>query len=158
MRRKDREITDINEISEIINNCDVCRVAFFDQKYPYIVPMNFGAVRKDGMFQLYFHCAKEGMKLELLKKNPHVAFEMDCSHKLILGEVACNSTMGYESVCGNGEMKILEEKDKVDALTIIMNQYQADAKHEFNSNAVKAVEVLELTVDEIHGKRLDIQQ
>lgn len=154
MRRKDREITDKNEIYEVIKKCDVCRIAFYAEEYPYIIPMNFGVVLRDDKFQLYFHAAKEGTKLQLLKKNPHVAFEMDCSHKLLLGEVACDSTMEYESVCGNGVIKILEDEDKIKALTVIMNQYQPDTKHEFNANAVKAVEVLEITVNEIYGKRL----
>ena len=42
MRRKDREITDFNEIIEIIKKCDVCRIALNDEDFPYIVPLNFG--------------------------------------------------------------------------------------------------------------------
>lgn len=42
MRRKDREITDFNEIMKIIDKCDTCRLALIDEEYPYIVPLNFG--------------------------------------------------------------------------------------------------------------------
>ena len=42
MRRHDREITDKNEILEIMDRCDVCRLAFNDGDYPYILPLNFG--------------------------------------------------------------------------------------------------------------------
>ena len=38
MRRKDREVTQPEEIFDIIKKCDVCRIAFFDEKFPYIVP------------------------------------------------------------------------------------------------------------------------
>ncbi len=154
MRRKDREITDKIDILEIMRKCDVCRIAFHDDKYPYIIPLNFGVVMMEDKFKLYFHGAKEGTKLKLLEKNPNVAFEMDCSHNLLLADVACNSTMEYESVCGNGVIRIIPEEEKIAALTALMNQYQSGKQHEFSPNEVKAVEVLELIVDEIHGKRL----
>ena len=83
MRRSDREIKDFDEIIEVINKCDVCRLAINDGDYPYIVPMNFGFNIEDGKVVLYFHCASEGKKLELLRKNNKVAFEMDCGHEFI---------------------------------------------------------------------------
>ena len=154
MRRKDREITEISEIMEIVKKCDVCNLAFFDEKYPYIVPLNFGAANIDNKVTLYFHGAKVGKKLELLEKNNMVGFEMDCSHKLLMAEMACDSTMEFESVCGNGIIEILEEDQKIAALTILMNQYEVKEKHEFNENHLKAIVVLKLTVNEITGKRL----
>ena len=51
MRRKDREITDFDEIVSIIKRCDVCRLALNDEEFPYIVPLNFGLeVRGDQAF------------------------------------------------------------------------------------------------------------
>ena len=41
MRRKDREITDKQAIYDIIKKCDVCRVAFFDETFPYIIPLRY---------------------------------------------------------------------------------------------------------------------
>lgn len=103
MRRKDREITERKKIVEIMKRCDVCNVAFFGEKYPYIVPMSFGMNDLDDELRLYFHSAKEGTKLELLKKNCKVAFSMNTSHKLIFDDLACRCTMEYESVCGNDD-------------------------------------------------------
>ena len=57
MRRKDREITDFNEILEIIKKCDVCRVAINDKDFTYIVPMNFGLDVQGEQVYLYFHSA-----------------------------------------------------------------------------------------------------
>lgn len=42
MRRKDREITDIEEIRDIIEKCKVCRLAMQDEEGLYLVPLNFG--------------------------------------------------------------------------------------------------------------------
>jgi len=154
MRRKDREVTDLNEIMAIIQKCDVCNLAFFDEEYPYIVPLNFGVALVDDTVTLYFHGANAGKKLELVKKNNKVGFEMDCSRKLILGEKACNSTMEYESVCGNGIVEILNESEKEEALNYLMKQYSGVVKHEFDKKELNAISVFKLTVSQIHGKVL----
>lgn len=153
MIRKDREITDINKIISIMKKCDVCSLAFFDEEYPYIIPINFGISLIKDTITLYFHGAKVGKKLELIKKNNKVAFEMNCSHKLLLGEKASDATMEYESVCGNGVIDILDEtEEKLEALNYLMNQYSNKSKHEFDNKVVNAVTVFKLTVCEIHGK------
>ena len=60
MRRSDREIKDFDEIIEVINKCDVCRLAINDGDYPYIVPMNFGLNIEDGKVVLLFSLRKRG--------------------------------------------------------------------------------------------------
>lgn len=52
MRRKDREVTELETVKEIIRQCDVLRLGLADGDYPYIVPMNFGWEEKEG--RLYF--------------------------------------------------------------------------------------------------------
>ena len=60
MRRKDREISDFNEIVKIVKNCESCVIALNDDGYPYVVPLNFGMDIENGQMVLYFHCAQEG--------------------------------------------------------------------------------------------------
>ena len=131
MRRSDREIKDFDEIIEVINKCDVCRLAINDGDYPYIVPMNFGLNIEDGKVVLYFHCASEGKKLELLKKNNKVAFEMDCGHEFILNDEKMSCTMAYESVMGRGQIQFVE----------------------FGTKAIPVTTVFKMVVEEITGKR-----
>lgn len=152
MRRKDREITDMDEILSIIRKCDVCRLALFDEEYPYIIPLNFGFSYEDRQLKLYFHGAKEGKKLDLISRNPKAAFEMDCSHELLTGPDACDYTMNYESVCGNGSIRVLNPDCAEFALRQLMKQYTDKEDLSFKEAAVKAVAVLELTVDHIYGK------
>lgn len=154
MRRKDREITDIDQIMEIIKKCDVLSLAFFDNDYPYIVPLNFGCSREADKIELYFHGAAEGKKLELIKQNNHVAFEMNCSRQLIPADKACEYSLQYESVCGNGRAYILGEQAKLNALKHIMQQYTGKREHEFNAAEVNAVTVFKIIVNEIHGKAI----
>lgn len=153
MRRKDREITDINDIISIIKKCDCCRIAFFDDKFPYIVPMNFGMNYVNNKITLYFHCANEGKKLDLIERNPNVSFEMDCSHKLLVGEVACDYSMEYESVIGSGVATIANE-NKIEALTHLMKNYSDEKRFHFDENVLKAVTVFKIDVSEITSKRL----
>jgi uncharacterized protein len=73
MRRAEKEITNRGEIDSILSKATVCRIGFYDQRTPYIVPMNFGY--SDNC--LYLHSAPQGKKIELLKRNPLVCFEVE---------------------------------------------------------------------------------
>lgn len=114
MRRKDREITDFDEMMKIIAKCDTCRLAINDDEYPYIVPLNFGTDVVDGQLYLYFHSANAGTKLDLLRKNNKVTFEMDCEHNIILYKERMSCTMGYASVIGHGMVEFVKDEDKFD--------------------------------------------
>lgn len=152
MRRKDREITDMNEILSIIGKCEVCRLALFDEEYPYILPLNFGYSYENNQLKLYFHGAKEGKKLDLIARNPRAAFEMDCSHELVTGPEACDYSMNYESVCGNGIITPLDQNRTEYALRMLMKQYTEDSSLMFNAAYLKAVAVFELSVENITCK------
>ena len=65
MRRKDREVTNIIEILQIIEKAKVLHLALFDADYPYIVPLHYGYEYKEGILIFYMHCAKEGHKLDI---------------------------------------------------------------------------------------------
>ncbi len=152
MRRKDREITDFNEIIEIIKKCDVCRIALNDKDFPYIVPLNFGFEVRAGQVFFYFHAAMKGKKLDLIAKDNRATFEMDCGHNLILYEERMSCTMGYESVIGHGTIEIAAEEDKYEALKILMRQYHAE-DFAFNTDMMKVTTVLKMTVMDMIGKR-----
>ena len=154
MRRKDREVSNIEDIIEIMKKCDVCQLALYDKEYPYIIPLNFGFSYDGTNMELFFHGAAAGKKLELIRENSKAAFEMDCSHKLIDGSEACEYTMEYESVCGNGSIEILAGEDKLTALIHLMEQYAPGENFHFNEKHVNAVTVYKLKVNSITGKRL----
>ena len=152
MRRKDREVSDFNEIIEIIKKCDVCRIALNDKDVPYIVPLNFGLEVKGGQAFFYFHSAMEGKKLDLIARDNRAAFEMDCGHNLILHEEKMSCTMGYESVVGHGTIETVPEKEKFAALKILMKQYHAE-DFSFNTDIMEVTQVLKMTVTDMVGKR-----
>ncbi|WP_409199607.1 pyridoxamine 5'-phosphate oxidase family protein [Methanobrevibacter sp. DSM 116169] len=156
MRRKDKQIKDINEIINIIKKCDVCNLAFFDKEYPYIIPLNFGFKYdfKNKELFLYFHGSNIGKKIELINDNNKVAFEMYCSTKLIIKENPCKSTTEFESVAGNGIIEILNHNDKITGLKHIMNKY-SDVNYtflDFDESILKNTTVLKLKINSINGK------
>ncbi len=153
MRRKDREIADFDAIVDIIRRCEVCRVAFFDDEYPYIVPMNYGVKADDGKISLFFHCAKQGKKLDLLAKNNKVCFEVDCDRMLVFKDknVACSYGYAYTSVVGEGVMSVLPEESKLEGLAAIMEKFGV-TDYEFDKTRVEQVNVLRLDVLHVSGK------
>lgn len=147
MRRKDREISNPEKIRTILENCKVCRIGLQDEDGIYIVPMNFGYTLADEHLTLYFHCAGEGRKMEILKKNPRVGFEMDCGHELVSADKACLHSFHYASVIGNGCAQFLHEpKDKKQALTLLM-KHQTGKDFEFTDSMAKAVMVFRIRTD-----------
>lgn len=108
MRRKDREITDICAILELVSECKVCRLAMTDGGVPYIVPLNYGYEYADGALTFYFHSAKEGRKLEILKKNPAVCLELDGRGELVEAANPCAYGYTFASVIGTGNVEFIE--------------------------------------------------
>ena len=155
MRRSDKEITDKTEVVKIIEKCDVCRLALSENNIPYIVPMNYGYEYVNGKLILYFHGAKEGKKLDIISRNPFACFEMDCSHKLVEADEACNYSMEYESVIGLGSVHYCVEKSgKIHALKQLMKKYAKDKEFSFPDHVIESVTVFKLDVSEFTGKRL----
>lgn len=153
MRRKEREITDIAEIGSIISRCDVCRIALSDNNIPYIVTMNFGYTG-GSLNKLYFHCAREGKKLEIIRKNNIVCFQFDTDHNLEKGENACDFGMGYRSVVGWGRIEIItEEAEKMRGLDCIMSHYSDRADFKYKQDVLNKTIVLRLDIDEMKGKK-----
>jgi uncharacterized protein len=153
MRRKDREVNSIEDVEEIINKADVCRVAFAENDLPYIVTMNFG-YRPMPEPRLYFHCAKEGRKIEMMKKSNLVCFEMDTDHVLVKGEKSCDWGMKYSSVVGYGKLRFAEEEhERIEGMDSIMSHYGANPPFEYGENIFRNTVVLCLEISDMTGKK-----
>lgn len=154
MRRSDRQINELSEIVRIIESCDVCRIALTEGNLPYIVPMNFGYEVDNKDIILYLHCANEGRKLEILKKNNHVCFEMDLRHELVTGPTACSHSMNYESLIGNAIAEIVtDNENKIHALNLIMKKYTHKGDYTFEENQLNNVTVIKLVSSDYTAKR-----
>jgi nitroimidazol reductase NimA-like FMN-containing flavoprotein (pyridoxamine 5'-phosphate oxidase superfamily) len=149
MRRTEREIKDKSEIERIISKAIVCRVAVSGDNEPYIIPMCFGF--KDGI--LFFHSAQEGKKIEILKKNNKVCFEMDVDTELVEGEKGCDWGIKYSSVIGFGKAAFVENiEEKRNGLHILLKHY-SDKKYEFSEESLKQVAIIKIQVESLTGKK-----
>ena len=150
MQRKESEIKDIASIEEIIRKAQVCRLALSENDRPYIVPLCYGY--KDNT--LYFHSARKGKKLDILKKNNNVCFEIDTDNELIKGKKACSCSMKYRSVIGFGRAEIIEETElKRRALNIIMQNY-FEGFFKYTDEAVNNIVIIKVEIYSMTGKQL----
>ena len=152
MRRKDREVKDTEEIFDILNRCNTVRIAMQGDQYPYAVPVSFGAEMADGKAVVYFHCAREGMKTDLLKANPHVCVEGDIFDKTELTDHGI--TTRYESVIGFGECQLLEDPEEIiHGLKVLTDHYGYYGYDLANCRALRNIHVGKIILDVISGKR-----
>lgn len=157
MRRTDREVTDRSAILEIIDRCDCLHLALMDDGYPYVIPLNFGFEDDGGRLVLYFHGAKDGKKYALIKNDGRAAFSMSCAHELIPGKVACASTFKYMSVCGRGVVSMVEDDERMHALTVIMAHYDREKAHAFEQKHANSVSVFRMDVECFTGKSRQVK-
>ena len=155
MRKKHFEVTDQKEILAILDRCMVCRIAMNEGDYPYIVPLNFGYSCEGDEISFYFHSANLGKKIEMLRENGNVGFELDTSHRVVFADKPCDFAMEYESVIGTGQIRFLENEEKPFALSCIMKQYDKQKEYkEFDPKMIEITAVMKLTVKELSCKRI----
>lgn len=153
MRRRDREVNDDIRIDEIISQAKICRLGFYDEGEVYIVPLNYGYIRDMEQFTLYFHSAKSGRKIDLIKNCESVGFELDTGFTLMEGEVACDYSAYYASIIGNGKMSIVEDVDeKVAALQLIMSNYTGRDDWEYSEESLRRVAIMKMEVTKFSCK------
>ena len=121
VRRKDREITELETVKEIIRQCDVLRLGLADGDYPYIVPVNFGWEEKEGRLYFYLHGAGEGRKAELI-----CSFQTDCGHRVVQLP-GHGITTRYGCVMGKAAVTPLTEEEKPLAMRLLIDRYLPDA-------------------------------
>ena len=151
MRRKDREITDIAEIEKILENAFVCHLGLSNDDQPYVVPMNFAY--KAGF--LYLHCAAQGRRLDMIRRNNKVCFQVEITPGTIIenGDQPCDWGTKFRSVIGFGKAEILESKeDKLEGLRTFMSRFSG-IKFTFPEGEVMATTVIRITIEEMTGKK-----
>lgn len=155
MRRQNRQVTDLNEIREIIDEIKVARLGMFDGKQVYIVPLNHGyEMDEEGKVVIYLHCAKVGRKVDILKDFPNVCIELDGRHELAEADVPCDYGYYYASVIGNGTAVFVEDTDeKVHALNMVMKHQTGKEIWEYDPRWINAVCIIKVELDEYCAKQ-----
>lgn len=153
MRRKDRQITEIEAIRAILDKAKVLHLAMIDGDRPYVVPMNYGYALADGWLTLYLHGAKEGRKLDVLQQNDRVAFVLETDVSPVSGgDIPCKYGEAYASVMGEGTAVLLDDPvQKIEALQILMKT-QTGREFAFTPAMAESVAVIRVNVDSFTAK------
>ena len=149
MHRKDKEITDIKSIEKIIKKAKVCRLALSLNDTPYIVPICFGYRAET----IYFHSAKKGKKIDIIKKNNKVCFEFDIDHELVKSENACKWGMKFRSVIGCGKAYFIENIEEKQAAFDILMQNYTDKTFLFSEENLRNTVLIKIEIEQITGNK-----
>ena len=158
MRKKDREVTDEREKFAALLRCPWLTLAVRGEGAPYQVPLNFGAELREGKLLLYFHCANEGTKLDLLRADGRVSF---CAANMLRvfnkGTAPCGYTTDYESACGHGIAGIVtDEIERLHGLKVLMSHYTEETFPDgaFAEKPLSLTTVVRILVESWTVKRL----
>ncbi len=153
--KKEREITDKDEIRRILHSGKYAAIAMCRDNEPYVVTMSYGY--DESKNALYFHCANIGLKLDFLAVNENVCatvvedrgyFVNECSHH-------------YNSAVLWGKMSVVEGlEEKIHGMTTMIDQLEerperrkeevAGYKDEFEGFKVLRLDIQDITAK--HGK------
>ena len=151
MRRKEKEIAEREVLDEVLHKAPICHLAMSDNDQPYVIPLNFGY--EDNA--LYFHCAREGKKLDILRKNNRVCFEVDVDHELVKGESGCEWGMKGRSVIGIGKAFLINDTvGKQRALDVILRHYGAPGPFSYKEKGFEKVLIIKVEIESMTGKRI----
>ena len=153
MRRKDREVTDVNQIKKILDACKTCHLAMVDNGQPYVIPLSYAYLISNETLTLFFHSAPEGRKIRVLHENNNVCFEMSSEGEPIFAEkTPCNSGYYFSSVHGFGTAQFVGDIDeKCSALTLLMKQ-QANIDVVFTLAQAESICVFKVSSTDFTGK------
>ena len=152
MTKRERQITDEKRILEILDTAKVVHLGLCVNDEPYVVPMNYGYTMEEGRLVLYMHSALQGKKLDMIRANSRVFFEMDCDRIPFEGDKPCQYGLMYSSVMGRGTAHIVEDaEEKKQAMSLLMKT-QTGKDFEFNDKLVSIVAVIRVDVAEYTAK------
>lgn len=147
MRRKDKQLA-MEESIEILKNNEVGILSTIcENGYPYGVPLNY-VYFKDS---IYFHCAREGQKLDNIKNCSKVSFCVTCDVELLPDKFDSN----YKSVILFGNASEVDEEEKEEALLEIIKKYSKayiEAGKEYIKKAKNATKLYKISIEHITGK------
>ena len=146
------------KITEFLNEEQTGRISSIDENgYPQIIPMNFVFIND----VIYMHSHTKGEKLDNIKRNTKVGFEVDRNLEFLPSyffdpnDASLADTL-YISIVMKGEAEIINDvKEKVLALNGLMKKYQPEGNYEpmnENMEVLEAVAVIKVIPKEMNGK------
>jgi len=125
VRRRDKEITDADILKKILKSTQYVTLAMSMDGQPYLVSLSHGY--DEARNCIYFHCAKEGKKLDYLRSNNAVWGQTLLDYGYNRSDDPCECNHFYASVHFSGKVTFLEDaEEKRHALECIIRQLDGD--------------------------------
>ena len=145
MRRSDKEMSHEKTLELLTRGEDGILGTISDNGYPYTVVVNYVYLNN----KIYFHCAKEGHKLDNIKRNEKVSFTVYDNVEVIGEEL----TTHYQSLVVFGKAKVIETSK--DILLALVNKYadlDQDKVLKMIDKEINVTAIVEIEIDHITGK------
>ncbi len=143
MRRTERQMLDTEFMHTVLRDAQEIYIAMNAEGAPYVLPVNH--VFHEGC--IYFHCATEGRKLDLLRVDPRVAFSTAV-------DVAVDgTTTRFRSICGTGLAEIMNddaEKNKI--LKVIAARFKAPCHFPVSEEKFAITGMVRIRIESMTGK------
>ncbi len=153
---RERMITDEAEIVRILDESKIVHVGMVDGDEPYVVPMNYGYTLEDGKLTIWLHGSLRGKKLDIIRKNPKVFVEMECSLQPFDGDIACRYGLSYSSLMGRGTAEIVEDVEQKKLGLKLLMKTQTGKDFEFEDKMTTIVSVIKIECTEFTAKHRPI--
>lgn len=153
MRRRDKQISDPCLIEKVMQKGTVVHIAMMDGNKPYQIPLNYGY--KDNT--LYIHSARDGKKIDLLRANSIVHFQIETGVEVKNTDQAYRCGTNYECVMGYGKATIVDNpREKKIGADILMNHYREEwgSQHRYKGclNEIFIIRI-DIDTDTVTGKK-----
>ena len=150
MRRKKQALSDFECIEILENSTSGVLALLGDEDYAYAVPLSY--VYDDGI--IYFHCAKEGHKIDAIKKHDKVSFCVVAQDDVKKEKY----TTYFKSVIAFGRISIMtDEKEIFSAIHTLAKKYFPEDTEAGRQAAVNkeyaGLCMLKLKIEHLSGKQ-----
>ena len=158
MTKRERQVTDPQQILDILNKGKVLHLGLAVDNEPYVVPMNYGYTMENGNLVLYLHSALRGKKLDMIRKNPNVFFEIDCDLQPFEGVKPCQYGLVYSSIMGRGTANLVDDVEAKKQAMMALMKTQTGKDFIFEDRWVDIVAVIRIDVAEYTAKHRPLPQ
>lgn len=149
MRRFKQQLTE-NECREVLKGAKRGVLSLLEEDgYPYGLPINHWYSEETG--KLYFHGAREGKKIEAIKKYDKVSF---CAHDEGYRQEG-DWALNIKSVIAFGRISLVEDEELARKIcTHLVGKFTEDKEYleKELKNALPRVQCLELSIEHMTGK------
>ena len=159
MRLREKEITDPGEIRTILETCAICRLGFSEGGVPYVIPINYGYSYVDGVITVFFHCAGEGRKIDIIRQTPIACFEIDRVEREDPKSNPDKIAVKWESLIGTGTVQFVTDfHEKRKLLGKMMRVFLGYNPHyrpnPLTDDRVHGVTMFKIVLEEFKAKRV----